>query len=145
LEWLSDTSLREASLLDFGCGSGVLGIAASLLGAGHVVAIDNDPQAIKATKENAKNNQVSAISIFLDQEPMGRFDIVIANILSKPLIDLSAQLKRAVKQGGSLVLSGLMEPQHAEVLEAYSTFKVCETRTHDCWQLLHLKNLELNL
>ena len=78
----------------------------------------------------------------LDDRPIGQFDIVIANILSEPLIDLSVQLKRAVFQGGSLVLSGIMESQLSEVLAAYSTFTLCDTHSHDCWVLLHLKNPE---
>ena len=145
LEWLSEARLRGVSLLDFGCGSGVLGIAASLLGARDVTAIDNDPQAIVATQKNAENNRVRAISAVLNNKPVGQFDIVIANILSAPLIDLSVQLKRAVFQGGSLVLSGIMDTQLSEVLAAYSTFTLCDTQSHDGWVLLHLKNLEREL
>ena len=125
--------------------SGVLGSAASLRGARDVMAIDNDPQAIVATQKNAENNRVRAISAVLNNKPVGQFDIVIANILSAPLIDLSAQLKRAVFQGGSLVLSGIMDSQLSEVLAAYSTFTLCDTHSHDGWVLLHLKNLEREL
>ena len=141
LEWLSEASLREVSLLDFGCGSGVLSIAASLLGAEDVMAIDNDPQAILATQKNAEKNNVSIITTLLSNKPLGQYDIVVANILSEPLIDLSVQLKRAVSLGGILVLSGIMDSQLPEVLEAYSSFKLCDTRTHNCWVLLHFQNL----
>ena len=142
LEWLSEASLREVSLLDFGCGSGVLSIAASLLGAEDVMAIDNDPQAILATQRNAKKNNVSRISTLLSNKPVGQYDIVVANILSEPLIDLSMQLKRSVSLGGILVLSGIMDSQLPEVMEAYSSFKFCDTRTHNRWVLLHFQNLD---
>ena len=140
LEWLSEANLRESSLLDFGCGSGVLAIAAYLLGARNVVAIDNDPQAIAATEENAKKNKASDISALLGHKPLGRFDIVIANILSEPLIALSELLKRSVLPRGSLVLSGIMESQRTSVLQAYKSFEVCNSCTNDGWELVHLKN-----
>ena len=140
LEWLSEANLRESSLLDFGCGSGVLAIAAYLLGARNVVAIDNDPQAIAATEENAKKNKASDISALLGHKPLGRFDIVIANILSEPLIALSEPLKRSVLPRGSLVLSGIMESQRKSVLQAYKSFEVCNSCTNDGWELVHLKN-----
>lgn len=123
LEWLDAQSLSGRVVVDFGCGSGVLGIAAALLGAGRVVCIDNDPQALEATAANAARNGVSDR---LDIRAPADFDAtaadaVVANILAGPLIRLAPVLTDAVKPGGRILLSGLLEPQAAEVVVAYES------------------------
>ena len=121
LEWLAAHDLRDKIVIDYGCGSGILAVAALLLGAGHVHAIDIDPQALTASRYNAEKNQVQdRISYYLPEQfsPVAA-DIVIANILAKPLIDLSASIAALVKPGGSLVLSGILKQQADTVAEAY--------------------------
>lgn len=119
LEWL-DTNLRSgAGVIDYGCGSGILGIAAARLGARGVVAIDIDPQALAATRDNAQRNGVS-----IDVRAAGSAlpepsDVVLANILSNPLKLLAPMLSSLVAPGGSLVLSGVLVRQAAEVAACY--------------------------
>ena len=138
LEWLDAKSLDDHVVLDFGCGSGILGIAASLLGAASVTATDNDPQALFATDENAKKNSVTLQTGLPEQIPTAQYDVVLANILAQPLIELSDHLKAAVCDGGHLVLSGIMGSQKEWVLAAYSEFQVIEIRLFDGWVLIHL-------
>lgn len=121
LEWLDAAALEGRSVIDFGCGSGVLGIAALLLGAQSVLAIDNDPQALVATQENARRNKCEdRLSVDLPQRKLTeKVDIVLANILAKPLIELAGILKAALKPGGKIVLSGLLYEQAELVMQAY--------------------------
>jgi len=123
LEWLDVHDVSGSTVLDYGCGSGILSIAAAKLGAHHVVAVDHDPQALDATRANAAKNGVSdTISAVLpDQLGEERFDVVIANILAQPLIDLAPQLVAALKRGGDLVLSGILKEQADSVRAAYGT------------------------
>jgi len=121
LQWLDSAALKGKTVVDFGCGSGVLGIAALLLGAETVLSVDNDPQALVATQDNAKrNNCESRLKVGLPGrariEPV---DIVLANILAKPLIDLAELLKAALKPGGVIILSGLLLEQAEAVMQAY--------------------------
>ena len=123
LEWLDAQALTGRVVVDFGCGSGVLGIAAALLGAERVVCVDNDPQALEATRANAERNGVSArldISFPADFVEKAA-DAVVANILAAPLIRLAPVLTDAVKPGGRVVLSGLLEQQAEEVVVAYES------------------------
>jgi len=124
LQWIDGHDFQGCSVVDFGCGSGVLGIAAAIKGAIQVTAVDNDPQALLATRDNANRNQVlDKLSIVLpEQFRPGQADIVLANILAGPLIDLSADLLQALRPGGSLVLSGVLEEQAHEVIEAYRPY-----------------------
>lgn len=123
LTWLGNQpSLAEKRVLDFGCGSGILAIAALKLGAAHVTAIDNDPQALLATRDNAERNGVTD-RLTVSPPPLGEtagFDIVLANILARPLIDLSDNIAAAVAPGGTLVLSGLLSDQIEAVSDAYA-------------------------
>jgi len=121
LEWLDETEIQDKQIIDFGCGSGVLGIAALLLGAKAVLAIDNDPQALVATRENARRNRCEdRLSVDLPhQKILEKVDIVLANILAKPLIELAGTLKAALKPGGKIVLSGLLYEQADQVMQAY--------------------------
>lgn len=121
LEWLDGAEIQGKDVVDFGCGSGVLGIAALLLGAKSVLAIDNDPQALAATRENARrNNCENHLSVDLpDRKIIEKVDIVLANILAKPLIELAGVLKTTLKPGGRIVLSGLLSEQAEPVMQAY--------------------------
>ena len=119
LQWLADHLRRGESLLDYGCGSGILAIAAALLGAGEVGGVDNDPQAIVTSRSNALRNGVAARFESPDAMPAAPVDIVVANILANPLIMLAPILARRVRAGGRLVLSGILESQAASVTDAY--------------------------
>lgn len=121
LEWLDANLEPGMRVVDYGCGSGILGIAALLLSAGNVVAVDNDPQALAAAAENALTNGVAGKFEAVDSRQMhaGRADLVIANILAQPLIELAPRLQSLAVSGGRLVLSGIMEGQADRVMRAY--------------------------
>ncbi len=120
LMWL-DQSLRGGeTLLDYGCGSGILAIAARKLGAGTAVGTDIDPQAIAAARINAADNQTEVEFFLPDDFGPGQFDVVVANILSNPLKLLAPALLGRVAPGGALVLSGVLERQADEVIAAYA-------------------------
>ncbi len=121
LEWLASHDLTGKTVIDYGCGSGILAVAAILLGAKIAYAVDIDPQALTATHDNAlKNNVVDKIHCYLpeDFEPFDA-DVVLANILAKPLIDLSHSISALVIENGDLVLSGILAEQADSVIEAY--------------------------
>lgn len=119
LKWL-DTRLKGGeSVLDYGCGSGILTIAALKLGAGSAVGVDIDEQAIRASKDNAAQNNVDAQFYLPDGLPQGQFDIVVANILANPLRMLGEMLAARTKQGGRIVLSGLLDEQVEELSGIY--------------------------
>ncbi len=122
LKWLDSAEVTQLSVLDYGCGSGILAIAAAKLNAASVTAIDIDPQAITATKENMKRNQVTSEQITVGQPEIAEhqvFDLVIANILAGPLKELSSSIAEKVKPGGRLVLSGLLKEQAQEISQCY--------------------------
>ncbi len=120
LEWLADQLPDAATVLDYGCGSGILAIAAVMLGAGTVVGVDIDEQAVQSTRDNAQANGVIVQSMLPDGLSDGQFDVVVANILSNPLKVLAPMLAGRVKSGGQLILSGVLERQAVEVAAAYS-------------------------
>ena len=121
LEWLDQADLVGKSVIDYGCGSGVLAIAAALLGANPVVGIDNDPQALEASRDNAERNGVAAaISLYLpDADPGVVADVLVANILAGPLAELAPLFAARVRAGGALALSGILVGQQEELLESY--------------------------
>jgi ribosomal protein L11 methyltransferase len=121
LEWLASQNLHGKTVIDFGCGSGILAIAAVLLGAKVSYAIDIDPQALTATRANSeKNNVQDKIHTFLPEAFTGETaDIVLANILATPLIELNQTIAALVKPGGHLVLSGILTEQAEAVSAAY--------------------------
>jgi len=119
LRWLSSELPNAVSVLDYGCGSGILAIAARRLGAGDTWAIDIDEQAVESSRYNAEVNQVSLNTGLPDALPEGQFDVVVANILSNPLKVLAPMLSQRVKPGGWLVLSGVLERQAQEVAAFY--------------------------
>ncbi|OUS11667.1 ribosomal protein L11 methyltransferase [Gammaproteobacteria bacterium 53_120_T64] len=123
LQWLDAQPLAGKTVVDFGCGSGILAIAALLLGAKRVIATDNDPQALLATRDNARRNGLSEeqLSVCLPQAlETGPVDIVLANILAEPLITLAPQLRALTAPGGQLCLSGMIASQGEAVMAAYS-------------------------
>lgn len=121
LEWLDSLPLRNRALLDYGCGSGILAVAALKLGCAAATAVDNDPQAITATWQNALNNDVSErLTVQHSNQPIdGHFDLVIANILAGPLIEFAKPISSSLANGGLLTLSGVLCDQAAEVMAAY--------------------------
>ena len=137
LEWLCANLAPGQSLLDYGCGSGILAIAAARLGAGAVTGTDLDDNALVAAAENATRNGVS-IALFHPQQRIGgAFDIVIANILTNPLCVLAPLLSGLVRRGGRLVLSGILDSQTAQVRAAYLPAVSLEiAATRDGWVLL---------
>ena len=122
LQWLDGQDLTGKQVLDYGCGSGILAIAAAKLGAEKITAIDIDPQALQATQNNAERNAVSnLISTHLPMDlPDAGFDMLLANILAGPLAELADMLCQALRPGGQLVLSGILPEQAENVAKAYS-------------------------
>jgi len=121
LEWLDSIDVTGLTIVDFGCGSGILGIAAALKGARQVVCVDNDPQALEATADNAQRNGISdRIDCFLPESAeFPETDVVLANILAAPLIALAPRLAGLLKPGGRIALSGILEEQAKDVQIAY--------------------------
>jgi ribosomal protein L11 methyltransferase len=120
LAWLLQNMPRGARVLDYGCGSGVLAIAAARLGARQVIGTDIDEQALDAARANSERNAVDARYTAPDQLPAGQFDVVLANILANPLRLLAPMLLARVAPGGSLVLSGVLQRQADELIAAYA-------------------------
>ncbi len=119
LEWLEGLDLAGKRVLDFGCGSGILAIAALKLGARGAVGIDIDPQALTATAGNARRNGVAAQLTTRPDHPDDQFDVVLANILAAPLRDSADWLSARVTCDGRLALSGILASQASDVAEAY--------------------------
>jgi len=124
LEWLDGADLRGRNVIDYGCGSGILAIAALLLGASEAIAVDHDPQALEATKNNAERNRVSQrLNAYLpSQMPAPQAQVLLANILAGPLIELCSDLAQRVKCGGRIVLSGILSEQAATVTQRYQRY-----------------------
>jgi len=126
LQWLdglaNDGALQGQRVLDFGCGSGILALAALKLGAAHAVGVDNDPQALIATHDNAQRNEVAdRLAVFLpDDEPSATYPVVVANILASALIALADTLTARVAPGGRLAMSGILAGQEDEVIARYA-------------------------
>lgn len=136
LEWLDQAELLDKVVIDYGCGSGVLAIAAAKLGADHVFAIDHDPQALQATAENARRNDVSdrIMTLLPDQMPRVPCDVLIANILAGPLKALAREFATQVKPGGQLVLSGILADQVDDVRQSYAPwFELTQTAAREDW------------
>jgi len=120
LEWLEREVTAGCSLLDYGCGSGILAIAAARLGAGKVAGVDIDSQAVEAARANAERNGVSALFADSDQPVAGEYDVVVANILSNPLRVLAPAICAHVRSGGRLALSGILREQATEIIGIYA-------------------------
>ena len=144
LRWLDQNIDDQATLLDYGCGSGILAIAACMLGADQADGVDIDPQALTATHDNAKTNKVKEkIKTFLPddfqrQYPDTQYDLVVANILSGPLAELAMMLASHTKTGGDIVLSGILREQAKPLVDTYSQyFKMDAPEFEEDWVLLH--------
>ncbi len=144
LSWLDQNIRSQKNLLDFGCGSGILAIAALLLGLQRADGVDIDPQALEASLANAKANQVEDLlqlfsaETFSAQQAKQQYDIVVANILSGPLVEFAAKLANHTLAGGDIVLSGILAEQADNVIQAYAAyFKMDAPLIEDDWVLLH--------
>lgn len=141
MEWLEANPAPGASVLDYGCGSGILAMVAKKLGAAEVSGIDIDPQAITSAEQNAARNQCEIgfylPDAFAEAAPNKRFDIVVANILSNPLMVMAPMLSARVAPGGSLLLSGVLARQFDEVAAVYAPFiKLTVWAEQDGWVAL---------
>lgn len=140
LEWLGNASMAGRDVLDFGCGSGVLAIAAALLGAQHVTAVDIDAQAISSTQDNAAINQVAdRLTTGEPERVQGlEFDVVLANILYQPLMDLAPVFAAALRPSGSLVMSGILLEQIESIQLRYTQwFRMESSSQQGSWALIH--------
>lgn len=143
LNWLDQHIHHQNTLLDFGCGSGILAIAALLLGLQHADGVDIDPQALEASLANAKANRVNdQLQLFTadqqNRQETRQYEIVVANILSGPLVELAATLASHTKPGGDIILSGILRDQASDVFDAYQVFfKMDVPVFKDDWVLLH--------
>jgi ribosomal protein L11 methyltransferase len=145
LEWLDAHPPAGHEVIDFGCGSGILGIAALKLGARHVLCVDHDPQAVLATRENAQRNAVAdRLSACDDHTFEDRpAQLVLANILANVLIELAPRIGGLVTPGGDLVLSGILAEQAEAVADAYGDlFDFQPPQEHEGWVLLHGRRRE---
>lgn len=122
LRWLDGIDMTNKTVVDFGCGSGILALAALKLGAKKVIGIDIDPQALQATEENARRNGVEdRLQVYLpENQPTLEADVVMANILSGPLLELQSIITGYCKSGGRIVLSGILAEQVNNIEQAYS-------------------------
>ena len=140
LQWLTACALLDKTVIDFGCGSGILAIAAYYLGAKHIVAIDHDPQALRATRLNANNNNVDEEMfhiILADSLPKLTCDVLIANVLLLPLLKLSTDFSKVMSPSSKIILSGILEHQLEEIKRVYEpTFKLDKILSKNKWLLI---------
>ncbi|MCC1496599.1 50S ribosomal protein L11 methyltransferase [Alcanivorax sp. 1008] len=140
LSWLDSANVANKQVLDFGCGSGILAIAALLLGAESAVGCDLDPQALLATNDNAAANGVDGkLRCYLPEAmPAGDYDLVLANILAGPLVELAPLLTGYCRSGGNLLLSGILADQAESVMAAYGNhFELSAVAQKNDWVRIH--------
>ena len=137
MEWLEQHVQPGVSLLDYGCGSGILAILAKKCGAQPVIGLDIDPQAVESARQNSARNHADVTYELPDACPPGEFDIVVANILSNPLKLMASMLSARVKPGGRLALSGILARQADEVARVYERWiDISVWREHEGWVCL---------
>ena len=137
LSWLVAHGAQGRRVLDYGCGSGILAIAAAKLGATRVDAVDIDPDALAATAANARANAVEVHALDPERLAPGAYDIVVANILAQPLILLEPLLAARVRAGGRIALAGILDAQAAHVMAAYEKdFDIGVRAREEGWALL---------
>lgn len=146
LEWLDANALSGLEVIDYGCGSGVLALAAVKLGAKIAYAIDNDPQALLATRDNALRNQITErqLQTFLPEQLSSlSVDLLVANILAQPLIELAERLAKLVKPQGTIVLSGILAEQTEQITQTYKPwFTIQEVTQLEGWiRTVGIKNI----
>jgi len=138
LQWIDAHLHPGVNVLDYGCGSGILALAAHRFGAAAVLGIDIDEQAVTSSRFNAENNLCAVRFELPDADPGGRFDLVVANILSNPLMLMAPMLSARVAARGELVLSGVLERQADEVIAAYRPWiELSVWRSDEGWVCLH--------
>ncbi|MGE8576120.1 MAG: 50S ribosomal protein L11 methyltransferase [Burkholderia contaminans] len=137
MEWLEQSVKPGQSVLDYGCGSGILAILAKKCGANPVIGIDIDPQAVESARQNSERNHAEVTYGLPDACPDGEFDIVVANILSNPLKLMASMLASKVKPGGRIALSGVLARQADEVAAVYARYvDISVWREHEGWVCL---------
>jgi ribosomal protein L11 methyltransferase len=137
LEFLERSIHGGEWVLDYGCGSGILAIAAARLGAARVDAVDVDPQAIEVTRDNARDNAVAVNACLPEALAAGRYDVLVANILAQPLIALAPLMAARTARGARLALAGVLESQAEEVANAYAGhFDMTVTAREESWVLM---------
>jgi ribosomal protein L11 methyltransferase len=137
MEWLEQSVEPGQTVLDYGCGSGILAILAKKCGANPVTGIDIDPQAVESARHNSERNRADVKYGLPDECPDGTFDIVVANILSNPLKVMAAMLSSKVKPGGRIALSGILARQADEVAQVYREWiDIAVWREHEGWVCL---------
>ena len=137
LAWLERTLRGAEHVLDYGCGSGILALAAARLGASQVAAVDLDPQALEAAAANARANALALRLAAPQTLPAGDYDVIVANILAMPLVALAPVLAARARAGARLALSGILEAQAAEVRAAYAPqFDLSVAGSEEGWVLL---------
>ncbi|HXZ08125.1 MAG TPA: 50S ribosomal protein L11 methyltransferase [Paraburkholderia sp.] len=137
MEWLEQNVKPGESVLDYGCGSGILAILAKKCGADPVWGIDIDPQAVESARHNSERNRAEVTYGLPDDCPEGEFDIVVANILSNPLKLMASMLSSKVKPGGQIALSGILARQADEVARVYERWiDIAVWREHEGWVCL---------
>ncbi|MDW9243537.1 50S ribosomal protein L11 methyltransferase [Burkholderia cepacia] len=137
MEWLEQSVKPGQSVLDYGCGSGILAILAKKCGANPVIGIDIDPQAVESARQNSERNHTEVTYGLPDACPDGEFDIVVANILSNPLKLMASMLASKVKPGGRIALSGVLARQADEVAAVYARYvDISVWREHEGWVCL---------
>lgn len=143
MEWLEAHPAPGKTVLDYGCGSGILAILAKKCGADPVYGIDIDPQAVESARHNSERNRAEVTYGLPDECPEGEFDIVVANILSNPLKLMASMLVSKVKPGGRIALSGILARQADEVAKVYSRWiDISVWREHEGWVCLSGTRLE---
>ncbi|MDT8385505.1 MAG: 50S ribosomal protein L11 methyltransferase [Gammaproteobacteria bacterium] len=145
LQWLDANGAEHDEVIDYGCGSGILAVAAAKLGARHVWAVDNDPQALIATRDNAEKNHVAdSISVVLPNAlPAVRTPLLLANILAQPLMDFAERFAAHVTPGGHIVLSGILAEQAEQVAACYAPWFAMQPAVYrDEWVRLNGRRLD---
>lgn len=140
LQWLATADLHDKTLLDYGCGSGILGIAAARCGARQIFAVDIDEQALQATKNNATLNEVVELMCIGSPDVVSNtcVDVLLANILYQPLLELAPTFAALLEPGGDLVLSGLLQDQLPDIQLRYNHwFDIKENDLLADWALIH--------
>jgi ribosomal protein L11 methyltransferase len=143
LRWLTRVVRGGERVLDYGCGSGILAIAAAKLGVSEIAGVDLDPQALETASANARANRVPFQLATPEALPAGDYDLVLANILARPLMALEPSLARRTRSGGRIALSGVLETQAGEVIETYRRhFEAAIDAVEDGWVLIEGRRRE---
>lgn len=140
LEWIATHDFQNKTVFDFGCGSGILALAALAKGAKSVTAIDHDEQAIISSQQNlALNAHIDAQSLTVQTTwPKENFDIIFANVLATPLIQFADKLIHALKPNGTIILSGLLKEEEKNILKAYASLELVTVKSEAEWLLIEM-------